>query len=302
MDLEHFPTSEAAKRMMSYITPEWYDKSYVAKWLFQVMGVEMDDAMDICEELIDQAFPETTTWGMKYHEIKYGLPVREGMDLEKRRALVITHRDSAPPMTPWKMEQYLQGLLRCEVHVKDINEDHSIAHPNIFEVEVADTGNGVDIGLAMQTLKKIKQSHTTFVFSDVTSLGIEVHVSVSDLQTVWPITGTLPDISTGLSLTRRKIELHVGRSDLKTESPLPGERSAGESPDTNVALDLNATQIDVRTSLNDHKTGFVMPGEEDTGARPKTSTGLSASGNNLSVGVSDTSYSVQYQMCGEEDL
>ena len=39
MNLENFPTSPAAKRMMKTVSPI-YDKSYVAKWIFQVMGLE----------------------------------------------------------------------------------------------------------------------------------------------------------------------------------------------------------------------------------------------------------------------
>lgn len=30
-DLEQFPTSESAKRMLSYVTPGFYDNSYVGK-------------------------------------------------------------------------------------------------------------------------------------------------------------------------------------------------------------------------------------------------------------------------------
>ena len=60
MNIENFPTSEAAKRMMGYITGNgFYDRSYVGKWIFQVMGVEMDEARRIIEdELPYQAFPE----------------------------------------------------------------------------------------------------------------------------------------------------------------------------------------------------------------------------------------------------
>ena len=67
-ELENFPTSESAKRMLSYVSTGFYDKSYVGKWLFQVMGLEYDDARKLVEELALQMFPETATWGLKYHE------------------------------------------------------------------------------------------------------------------------------------------------------------------------------------------------------------------------------------------
>ena len=77
MNLEQFPTSETAKKMLGYITGNgFYDNSYVGKWIFQVMGEEMDDARAIIDELPLQAFVETATWGLRYHEEKYGLPIR----------------------------------------------------------------------------------------------------------------------------------------------------------------------------------------------------------------------------------
>ena len=51
IDLEHFPTSQSAQRMMSRISPI-YGKSYVGKWLFQVMGLEWDDAWLRFDELL----------------------------------------------------------------------------------------------------------------------------------------------------------------------------------------------------------------------------------------------------------
>lgn len=37
MDLENFPTRESAKDMLSMVSPI-YDRSYVGKWIFQVMA------------------------------------------------------------------------------------------------------------------------------------------------------------------------------------------------------------------------------------------------------------------------
>lgn len=91
MDLEHFPRSESAKRMLSYVTKGWYDRSYIGKWLYEVMGIELDDSRRLIEELPDQLFVETATWGLAYHEIKWGLPVREALPYEERRRLIYSH-------------------------------------------------------------------------------------------------------------------------------------------------------------------------------------------------------------------
>lgn len=45
MDLENFPTRETAKDMLSMISPI-YDRSYVGKWIFQVMAASMELARE----------------------------------------------------------------------------------------------------------------------------------------------------------------------------------------------------------------------------------------------------------------
>ena len=52
------------------------------------MGRELDLATVHIEELPYQMFIDTATWGLKYHEIKYGLPVREDLSYEERRRLL----------------------------------------------------------------------------------------------------------------------------------------------------------------------------------------------------------------------
>ena len=81
-NLENFPTSESGKRQLGYVSEEFYEKSYVGKWLYQVMGLEYDEARRLVEELPEQMFPETATWGLMYHEIKWGLPVRENLSIK----------------------------------------------------------------------------------------------------------------------------------------------------------------------------------------------------------------------------
>ena len=59
VDLEHFPANEVAQRLLTYVTRGWYDKSYVGKWIFEVMGLELDTAIKRIEEAQSQSFPET---------------------------------------------------------------------------------------------------------------------------------------------------------------------------------------------------------------------------------------------------
>lgn len=165
-DIENFPTSESAKRMMSTISEDFYRDSYVMKWMQQVMGMEWDDAIRIIEEeLPKQFFPETATWGLKYHEIKWQLPIREHLSYEERRRAIYEKRDSCLPMTPYYMEQNLEKILGLEVHVEDIHDagrfGHIFEHPNIFHVTVIGNSS-LDTENVCALLDRLKQSHTTY--------------------------------------------------------------------------------------------------------------------------------------------
>lgn len=166
IDIDHFPESEAAKRMLSYVTAHWYDKSYVGKWVYEVMGIEMDAAVAIAEDLPNQFFVDTATWGLIYHEQKYGLPMQPlNTDYAARRKLIHEKMDTKAPMTPYRMEQLIKAHIGYEAHVYDINDvGHTFSHPNIFSVQLVGD-DPLDFKFALKRLRAYKQSHTRFLFS-----------------------------------------------------------------------------------------------------------------------------------------
>lgn len=164
-DIENFPTSESAKEMLHSVSEDFYQKSYVFKWILQAMGLEWDEAKKIiAEELAKQFFIETATWGLRYHEEKWQIPVREGLGYEERRKLLYAKRDFKAPMTPYAMEQYIEKALPgVKVQVMDCHDPGEFGfvpdHPNVFKVVFLAEGT-LDVKTALQTIDWIKQSHT----------------------------------------------------------------------------------------------------------------------------------------------
>lgn len=182
-DLEKFPTSESALRMLSYVTHGFYDKSYVGKWLYQVIGMEYDKAKELAEELQYQFFPETATWGLMYHEIKWGLPIRQNLSYDERRKLIYQKRDYRAPVTPYRMEKYLMDATGFRVQIADISDPgrygYIASHPNVFKAYF--TGEGtLDSKTARAMLDRLKQSHTTYKISDL----VEVVIDNRDLEQI----------------------------------------------------------------------------------------------------------------------
>lgn len=176
-DLGNFPTSESAKKMLGYVSDGFYDESYVGKWIFQVMGIEYDKALDIAMDLPAQFFPETATWGLMYHEIKWGLPVRVNLPYEERRKQIYLKRDYRTPMTPWRMERYLADATGFEVHIADINDPGEYGfvpqHPNMFKAYFLGEGT-LDARIVFGALNQLKQSHTTYKVQDRKNVMIEI--------------------------------------------------------------------------------------------------------------------------------
>ena len=172
-DLENFPVSESAKNMIASVSDGFYDNSYVGKWLYEVMGQEYDTAREIAEDILSQLFPETATWGLMYHEIKWGLPVRENLPYEERRQLIYRKRDYRAPMTPYRMEGYLKTATGFDVRIADINDpgDYGFVapHPNVFKAYFMGEGTLASKRVRAM-LNELKQSHTMFIMNDRTEI------------------------------------------------------------------------------------------------------------------------------------
>lgn len=178
--LENLPKSQSAKRMLSFVSDGFYDNSYVGKWLFQAMGQEYDTAREVIVNLPEQFFPETATWALMYHELKWGLPVREHLPVEERRRLIYQKRDQKAPMTPYRMELYLKKAVDFDVQVQDIHDQTAenqgkLGHPNVFKVTF--TGEGtLNTALAKEILNTIKQSHTVYQLYEIIFTAAEAPI------------------------------------------------------------------------------------------------------------------------------
>lgn len=170
IDLENFPTSQSAQNMLTTVTPGFYDQSYVGKWLYQVMGLEFDEAERlITEELPLQFFPETATWGLMYHELKWGLPVRDYLSYDERRKLIYEKRDQRAPMTPYRMETMLANVTGFWANIADIHDGgkygYKVSHPNTFIAVFVGDGS-LNTKAVKRLLDSAKQSHTTYTIID----------------------------------------------------------------------------------------------------------------------------------------
>ena len=251
-DIENFPTSPTAKRMLSRVSPI-YDRSYVGKWLFQVMGAEMDEVRLRFDQLRDQAFPETATWALPYWEQRYGIKPAEGETDEQRRRAIITHRNAREPINPAKMERIIQAMTGCPAHVTE-----NVA-PYTFTVEIyagAERGN-FDWDMIYTKLKRIKPSHQRMILFMSTDVEIQIKPARTSYQFPYRLAGTHPQRNTLGVLQDTTVENRITGSANVFPYTSAGEHAAGTIPDTNTTGAIRGAGVEVSAEASG--TSFDYP-------------------------------------------
>lgn len=151
-DIEKFPTSEAAKRMLRRVSPV-YENSYFYKWLCQTMGEEWDEARNIVASLREQAFTQTVTWGIEMQEHKYSITPDETLSLEERRARLFRKKTKKHPANPWFYENYIRNGWDIESDVDEV----ALGWGRLLLTILEDDGN--HLHAMLKDLREKKQSH-----------------------------------------------------------------------------------------------------------------------------------------------
>ena len=118
IDLDKFPISPTGKRMLSRVSPI-YANAYVMKWLYQIMGAEMDTIWERLAELPEQAFTQTVTWGIDYQEDKYSIQHDYSMTIEERREQLRRRKPQKLPISPGIIERWVKESYGLDVDVDE---------------------------------------------------------------------------------------------------------------------------------------------------------------------------------------
>ena len=227
IDLEKFPTSPAAKRMMKTVSPI-YDQAYVGKWIYQVMGMEMDEAWQFFEELRLQVFPETATWGIVYWEQRYHIAPDNSLTLEERRRRVIIKRGKRKPMNPARIEKITRDITGRQAVVTERNEEY------VFFIAVLPGDSEVDYHELTKTIRSIKPSHLTPTILFQTDVTLIVQATSQEKYSFgYTLAGTVPDINTVGALNRSNFILDTEMEGHPFKYAVSGTGNTGERPGTN---------------------------------------------------------------------
>lgn len=255
-DLEQFPTSPTAVRMLSRISPI-YDRSYVGKWIFQVMGSDFDNVRLRFEELRLQAFPETATWGLTYWEQRYGITPTSGQTIEERRRAVLLKRNSREPMNPAKVEHIIQTMTGFSAKVTENVADYT------FAVEIFTDGSDFDFDAVFSKLKRVKPSHQRMVMYLTTAVGIQIKPKRESYPFPYRMAGTYPQANIVGVLQNVEIDVETEGTATGFAYPLTGEHVAGTIPQVNTLAAITGDGIAATVDTSIATFDFPLCGDND---------------------------------------
>ncbi len=291
IDLENFPTNETAKRMMSRVSPV-YDRSYVGKWLFQVMGQEMGDARTRFEELRLQVTPETATWGLMYWEMRYGIPVDETQSIEARRKTILVRRGIRSPMNPARIEKILGDMCGRTVSVTE-----NVA-PYTFQVSIMAGDTTVDYGELVTRLRKIKPSHQRFELIFEANTGVRIRPQRTMYRFPYVLTGTVPQVNTVGGIEDAQIMPTLTAEGHPFDYSMAGQHRAGTLPQTNTIGKAAAAEIKPEITGVGMLFDYQMTGTEPAGIFPQENTAGGVERASIAANVKATGSVFPYPITG----
>ena len=186
--MDKFPC-EAATEMLSMISPI-YDNSYIAQWLFHVMGIDAGKAKDIIRSLPEEMFPETATLTLPLWEAAYSIEQNNELSIEERR-LRILRKTERLPMNPVRLAKLLENVYGREF---DIIEK---INPYTFLIKTKHSDKIIDFTKLYDYVDDLKPAHMSYsvelgldnkIFAAIGfAIGERKQIGVSEYTPIDPI-------------------------------------------------------------------------------------------------------------------
>lgn len=293
IDIDRFPTDRIAQRMMRRVSPI-YGRSYLAKWLYQVMGAEMSDAWHCAEEVRAQAFVDTTTWGISYWEHRYTIEPDDTLSIEERRARIHAKRSRKYPMNPAVMEKIVGDVCGRDTAVVE----HVAAYT--FGIVISAGESAVDYAKVIAAVNKAKPSHLSYRIVFETALGIAINAERQAYHYHVPFTDTLY----AGTHPRRAMEGAVGTATVRMQPAAAGGRyrsdAAGTRPYRYVMARLRGPEIEICGDSQDYMHRVSLTGQYDAGELPQRGEKAALRQEDIAVNAVSTSYTRRNDAAGTQ--
>ena len=208
-------TSETARRFIDFIAPV-YGNGYVALWMFQAIGLSLDELTQAASGLGSQTVPQTADWSIPDWEAEYGISADPSLTDEQRRANIIMRMNFVAPANPARLEQIASAAsgVPCEI-IENVGK-------NTFAVVMrAPGGNVSNMKSVLDTAKPAHLIYVSYVSllreaeSGVNiSIGGSYHKKYPDVELALLAREAEANARTTVTFTRCK---HYGEIEVENE-------------------------------------------------------------------------------------
>lgn len=152
---EKILTSPMAQKIIQEVSP-LYGEAYTVLWLYQVIGMVLDDIEEWANSLEQQVVPQTATWALPYWEEQYNIVTDSTWSYERRRENIVNKCRNRAPLNPYKLERIVAVASGGEARV----EEHT--GKNQFTVYISAKESLIDEKFVRREIDKAKPAHLTY--------------------------------------------------------------------------------------------------------------------------------------------
>lgn len=151
--MEQILTSPQGQRVIQTVTP-MYGESYAALWLYQIIGLQLDEIRRWTLEYQKQVVPQNATWTIAYWEKEYGITPEPYWTLEQRQKNIVNRMYHILPMNPARLASIASTAAGVPVEILEGLGQNS------FDVLVR--RNTDKFQRAKEEIEKFKPAHLIF--------------------------------------------------------------------------------------------------------------------------------------------
>lgn len=150
LDIIHSPE---AQMFLRSVTEGFYNRSYLALWLYEVIGREWDEMAAWSNDLKNEIFVQTCTWSIAIWEWVYGFEPDESLTLEERRQRILSKVRGVRPINPEVMRRGISEVSGSRAEVQDFSNPYS------FSVTMNVTNRPIPMERVLRFIYETKPAH-----------------------------------------------------------------------------------------------------------------------------------------------
>lgn len=192
--------SDIAQRKQELLDslPPYYQESPEANAIMRGNASEIERKRAEAQDLLDQMFISTATWGLDYWDRVLDLPPNPRMPIDQRRKRIIVKLRGSATSTVSRLTSIVNAFVSNQ-SAEIIEQNHLYR----FDVRIPTKNASYDIPGMVEALEEIKPAHLDVMFQPETNLelGLNISGAVSEYQITNILTPKfeMPDLHTSIS-------------------------------------------------------------------------------------------------------